>query len=219
MPIKFDITLYHHGDWTTYTEDFGELVFESVDAFCNPRHNKNVELMIAYGKRDAINSFIEGLKRENSPVKLMSVHKINSSLNVMCISGSYANSVRSSFFENGCVIKRLIVEKGEEKFSAIVFERSNVDKLLSEISSTAEIIDVQTKFIHPTKIIPNTRVELSPLERRIIGYAFGRGFFEKPRQIDLESLSKVFGLSKSTMDYHIKKCLRKILSTFLESIY
>ncbi len=54
-------------------------------------------------------------------------------------------------------------------------------------------------------------VFLNSSEYKVLKYAFERGFFNIPRSISMDELSKELGLSKSTIDRYLRSSLNKIL--------
>ncbi|WP_258164982.1 helix-turn-helix domain-containing protein [Saccharolobus islandicus] len=52
---------------------------------------------------------------------------------------------------------------------------------------------------------------LTPTEREILTTAIRLGFFEYPKRVRLEELAEMFGVTKVTLDRHIRNGLRKIL--------
>ena len=54
---------------------------------------------------------------------------------------------------------------------------------------------------------------LTPMQRRVLLEALRRGFFEWPRRISLEELSRELGVSKVTLSEHLRRGERKLLES------
>jgi predicted DNA binding protein len=217
MPTKLEVSLYHHGDWTTLTEGFRRVTLESVEVFCDPLQDRNVEAMIVYGKKDDIRTLFERIQKPEGNVRVLKILRIDEGIRGVYLRGSYMASVRKHFFENSSIVKKLIIERGEERFSALVFEDRTVERLIKGLSSVAQISKLNTRWIDMEQLVRSPEAVFTPFERRVIKCAYEQGFFEKPRRTDLATMSKIFNLSKSTMDYHVKKIVRKLLSKELET--
>ena len=59
---------------------------------------------------------------------------------------------------------------------------------------------------------------LTPLQRKVLSAALRRGFFEWPRRISLEELSRELGVSKVTLSEHLRRGERKLLRYLLDGI-
>jgi len=53
--------------------------------------------------------------------------------------------------------------------------------------------------------------KLTSNELNVLRSAYNAGYFECPRKADLNDLSKSLGLSKVTVDIHIRKAVKKIV--------
>lgn len=55
-------------------------------------------------------------------------------------------------------------------------------------------------------------------ELRVLKSAYNAGYFECPRRIDLDGLSKSLGLSKVTVDIHIRRAIKKVIDEMFKSL-
>ena len=59
--------------------------------------------------------------------------------------------------------------------------------------------------------------KLTPLQRRMVEYAFASGFFEYPRRTGLGELSKSLDVSSSALGEILRRAERKIITSYLRS--
>lgn len=59
------------------------------------------------------------------------------------------------------------------------------------------------------------RDSLTPLQRKALNEALRKGFFDWPRRISLEELSRELGISKVTLSEHLRRGERKLLESVL----
>jgi hypothetical protein len=58
--------------------------------------------------------------------------------------------------------------------------------------------------------------DLSPKQREAIELAYKNGYYKYPKQTDLDKLSKIMGVGKSTFQEHLKKAEGKLLPYLIE---
>lgn len=71
------------------------------------------------------------------------------------------------------------------------------------------ISNISVLMVHP---------ELTDSQRRAVELALENGYYNIPRDIGLEALAKIMGISYSTFQVHLRKAEKKLLPYFFESM-
>jgi len=129
------------------------------------------------------------------------------------LKGNYEDSIRKSLFESKAITLSTIIEDGIEKYNLLFLSNSGMEKLRKSLEDKPNVTVLKFKLLDLT--IMNSLQLLTPLEYEIMVRALSKGFFENPRKISLEELSEDFGISKATLNFHIRKALKKLLCLFL----
>ena len=128
-------------------------------------------------------------------------------------------SILEEVLRNGCLpIIPVVVENGCEYWSIINIE-DGLKKLyeaLCERSIEVEVISVREG--DETEIKYGFYVNLSERQKEILNHAFSLGYYEWPRKITLEKLSKEMGISRTSLMYHLRRAEREIIGIFLEKL-
>lgn len=167
-------------------------------------------MMLMYGNE--LYNFINRLKRHKNIYNIIDINKIKQNLYQITFTGNFEDSVRKIFFENKILTHSFIVEDGVEKFGIIVVNDETLkilrDTLLN--SPRISILKINKQFIN----ISDSLQILTPIEAEIISKAYKKGFFDNPRKISLTELAKEFGITKTTLNFHIRNALKKIISFY-----
>lgn len=115
-----------------------------------------------------------------------------------------------------------VITRGVRRFYIMTTE--NYEELAKTLSRYGTIISLEkTVFqeaLRETSQLLSTelaRSTLTPLQQRALSEALRRGFFEWPRRISLEELSKELGISKVTLSEHLRRGERKLLESILSN--
>ena len=86
----------------------------------------------------------------------------------------------------------------------------NEDKgsLIDELSQVAKVLEFN---IEPKNDIYRPSESLSIRQLNIMKYALDNGYFDTPRNIDLARLSTIFGMTKTSTSYNLKKAVKETL--------
>lgn len=94
------------------------------------------------------------------------------------------------------------LEKALSRYGVIIsLEKATFQEALRE---TSQLLSVEL-----------VRDSLTPLQRKALSEALRRGFFEWPRRVSLEELSRELGISKVTLSEHLRRGERKLLESIL----
>ena len=208
--IKVYIEVYHHGDWTEKTEN-SEIKIYGINHLIDPINKYNVEVLLFYGKNQG--KFLKNIKYHRNILDIIEYNEIKRNIYRVVLKGKYEGSIRKSLFESKAITLSTIIEDGIEKYNLLFLSNSDMEKLRKFLEDKPNVTVLKFKLVDLN--VMNTLQLLTPLEYEIIVRALNKGFFENPRKISLEELSEDFGISKATLNFHIRKALKKILYLFL----
>ncbi|TRM83058.1 bacterio-opsin activator [Sulfolobus sp. A20-N-F6] len=208
--IKANLELIHSGDWTELTKGL-EVKLISLYYLINPINHINLEIMLFYGNDPS--KFISNLKKHNNIYKVINTKKIRRNLFEISFMGNYNDSIRRVLFQNNVIASSLVVEDRVEKFSIFSLNDNNLETVTNSLAKMKNVNLIKNQR-RKYDIVDAIQL-LTPLESRIIIEAYNRGFFEHPRNITLDKLAEEFGITKTTLNFHLRNAIRKIISNFL----
>lgn len=208
--IKLYIEVYHHDDWTEKTEN-SEMKIYGINHLIDPINKYNIEVLLFYGKNQG--KFLKNIKYHRNILDMIEYNEIKRNIYKVVLKGNYEDSIRKSLFESKAITLSTIIEDGIEKYNLLFLSNSGMEKLRKSLEDKPNVTVLKFKLLDLT--IMNSLQLLTPLEYEIMVRALSKGFFENPRKISLEELSEDFGISKATLNFHIRKALKKILYLFL----
>jgi predicted DNA binding protein len=93
---------------------------------------------------------------------------------------------------------------------------------MPESSSTRKLLRQLNKHGIKADITRVSRISdsesLSAHQRSVIEYALSSGFYEYPRRMGLQKLSRSLGVSPSTLSERLRRAERKIISSYLRAV-
>ncbi|MFP3203031.1 MAG: helix-turn-helix domain-containing protein [Sulfolobus sp.] len=208
--IKVYIEVYHHGDWTEKTEN-SEMKIYSINHLIDPINKYNVEVLLFYGKNQ--DKFLKNIKYHRNILDIIEYSEIKRNIYKVILKGKYEGSIRKSLFESKAITLSTIIEDGIEKYNLLFLSNSDMEKLRKFLEDKPNVTVLKFKLVDLN--VMNSLQLLTPLEYEIMVRALNKGFFENPRKISLEELSEDFGISKATLNFHIRNAMKKILYLFL----
>lgn len=110
-------------------------------------------------------------------------------------------------------------EDGWEEFEVASIERKNLEKLIDagETKYKLKLLDFKNKKIKNFGFL-TMFPELTDKQKNALESALKSGYYEYPRKISLDKLSKNIGLAFSTFQAHVRKAENKILKFAIEAI-
>lgn len=123
--------------------------------------------------------------------------------------------------ENGVsILSPYVFDKGIRKY-VVVGEKENVSKYIEHLMKAYGHEYIYYRSINRPehlcsvlvrRAVPSVVVDkLTMSELNVLKNAYDAGFFECPRKTNLNDLSESLGLSKVTVDIHIRKAIKKII--------
>lgn len=124
------------------------------------------------------------------------------------------------------VLMPYIFRNGKRHFNALV-ERNKLEIFINELQSKYGRKNVYIRKMKSVDIAKKIYSDISKLEKglrkltegeiKALKLALQLGYFDIPRKITLNYLGYELGLSKATVETHLRKALKKILGSIHES--
>jgi len=212
--LKVDISVYHKKDWTVLSEGILDFSIKSDFYVSNKHSDFNIEVLSMIGKKNSIDNFMQRM-RSYRPVGSSSFSWGIISSDRLYLRGSYKNSIRSLVYNNGGLIKRLFIVDGIEKYTIFFVGERNIEHFYESLSNVALIKHRSEDLLSLKETDELLFPILTPEELSILSYSLRNGFFESPRKLEMSELRDHFNKSKSTLNYHLRKGIKKVLSNYL----
>lgn len=195
-----------------------------VEVYKHPEISKYV--VLAYTSDEKLCNYFQKVRR-------MFSYKV---IGVSCESSteaSYFVALKSKceFFEilekHGIIVLMpYIFRNGKRYFNALV-ERNKLEIFINELQSRYGRKNVYIRKMKSVDIAKKIYSDISKLEKglrkltegeiKALKLALQLGYFDIPRKITLNYLGYELGLSKATVETHLRKALKKILGSIHES--
>ncbi|MEM3353638.1 MAG: helix-turn-helix domain-containing protein [Saccharolobus sp.] len=216
---KLNLKLKHDSCWTYMTTDF-KVTAEIKYLFPLVAKNSVFEITELYSdNKSELTDFIYSINRRHKEnIKVVNVDRQKASKSALLYYFKhFSNSVTSIMLKNNVLITRLTISNGIEDWNTYFFGDkeeilSNFIEELKQVNTKVEDISVDRAKLDDMKkelILLNS---LTPTERQMLYTAVKLGFFEYPKKIKLEELASLFGVTKVTLDRHLRNGIKKILT-------
>ncbi|MEM0294434.1 MAG: helix-turn-helix domain-containing protein [Saccharolobus sp.] len=216
---KLNLKLKHDSCWTYMTTDF-KVTAEIKYLFPLVAKNSVFEIAELYSdNKSELTDFIYSINRRHKEnIKVVNVDRQKASKSALLYYFKhFSNSVTSIMLKNNVLITRLTISNGIEDWNTYFFGDkeeilSNFIEELKQVNTKVEDISVDRAKLDDMKkelILLNS---LTPTERQMLYTAVKLGFFEYPKKIKLEELASLFGVTKVTLDRHLRNGIKKILT-------
>ncbi|MEM0165260.1 MAG: helix-turn-helix domain-containing protein [Saccharolobus sp.] len=220
---KLNLKLKHDSCWTYMTTDF-KVTAEIKYLFPLVAKNSIFEIAELYSdNKSELTDFIYSINRRHKEnIKVVNVDRQKASKSALLYYFKhFSNSVTSIMLKNNVLITQLTISNGIEDWNTYFFGDkeeilSNFIEELKQVNTKVEDISVDRAKLDDMKkelILLNS---LTPTERQMLYTAVKLGFFEYPKKIKLEELASLFGVTKVTLDRHLRNGIKKILTQLKE---
>ena len=134
--------------------------------------------------------------------------------------------IMSTIFSNNAIpLFPFFSFNGRENYFMLIYDKMSYDNILDAIKTKNNIIsseyikinsgegifDVTKRLYSIMKMYNITGIEI-----KILKDAIYKGYFEWPRNYNLDNISKEFNLSKPTILFHLRNAEKKILTSMIE---
>lgn len=112
--------------------------------------------------------------------------------------------------ESGCLVTGVDIE-GEEVVWSVMCDDESFPGLMEKL----ENLGMDFELLYKGK--PEGKSEVTFREEEVLKLALEKGYFDFPRRIKLEELSKLLGVAPSTLSEIMRRGIKKILESYFES--
>ncbi len=167
---------------------------------------------VMFGKEENKRLFIKDLRESNRVVNI----EVN---NDFIIGTIKEPAIAKTFYNKDIIhLAPTIISQGNETMTIGSFSK---DKLLKAIKVFEKLHNAKIHYIQQKKIknisIVKEHPDLTKKQRDSMALALEHGYYDYPRKISVEELSKLSSLSFSTFHAHLRKAEHKLMPFFFES--
>jgi predicted DNA binding protein len=209
--VHFQIS--HEGCWTNFARKYGIEISTLYTIADSQRNNifGIVELKVRH--KSSLKDFINDISRSESIREIISIRPINTTNNLfkMEINERFRGMLSGALNKFPIISRSDLIAGGIEN-EAIIVEDHYIGAIENELVRLGDLasfkvirgIDIN-EFLNPV-------LKLTHQERYAILKAVEEGYYEIPRKMHLQDLSKKTGLSKATLEEYIRKAEMKLMN-------
>ena len=133
---------------------------------------------------------------------------------------SPTHSVVSEITGAGCtVLWPALFANGEETYTILAPSREKLDDLVARLGAHGSASVERLADVHPAALsvsVPLADITTALTERQLIVLqkAIADGYYASPRRTSTEALAAEFGVTRSTLEEHLRKAERRVLEGF-----
>lgn len=140
-----------------------------------------------------------------------------------CLRGHHTSDIDSYLDRHNCMLQPpLRYESGTKICRILAVDPAHLTSLYRDLVEDFTVsVEAKRELQELPELASNTNnfdetIGLTERQRTILEAAYARGYYDIPRDATAEELAAQFGLSRRTVDEHLRRGERKILSTFFE---
>ena len=216
---ELKLILYHDSCWSPITYDYN-LSVRVNSVMYYPFESKLVATATINSENEKFfNEFVNHFNKSypsKRKVKYTVKFKKNDAY-LIYFESEYDFSVSSIIYEIKIPYWKEKVINGNEYWRILVFGKNQLNAFLERLKQITKIKNSEINTIDPFKLRPESvPIEiLSKKEKEIILKAYELGYYDWPRRVDLDELSKIFNISKAALLKDLRKGEEKIIKKIL----
>jgi Predicted DNA binding protein len=204
--LEITFSVEHENCWTNLV---GKYIVKTLRFSVDTERNSIRSLIVVDKKyKDLINK----IKRNNSFIGYSSISLTNGNKKILFdFRKRYKNSVMDIINSVDGIILHGFKYDGKEYWRILLYE-SYINELREKLRSkgNVEFID-----FHELNV---TEDELTPYELKTLILAYKNGYFDFPRRIKSDKVSKLINISKSTFTYHLRSAESRIIKRYIDDL-
>lgn len=140
--------------------------------------------------------------------------------NALIRAGLCPDGVVSTVHAHGCAILwPLTYAEGVESYAILAPSRQRLDALVERLGELGKVDLLRVSTVAPTSLataVPmgDLTSDLTPRQLSILRKAIDAGYYASPRHVSTDALARAFGISRSTLEEHLRKAERGVLEAF-----
>lgn len=121
---------------------------------------------------------------------------------------------------HGCAILwPAIYSRGEEAYTILAPSRDRFEALVRRLRELGEVhvekvSDVAPDALHVNVPLSDITTNLTERQLFVLQAAIAQGYYDSPRRTSTEALAVEFGVTRSTLEEHLRKAERRVLEGF-----
>ncbi|MGC9208773.1 MAG: helix-turn-helix domain-containing protein [Nitrososphaeria archaeon] len=222
---EIKLKLHHDTCWSVLSESYQGLNVRIDNVLYYPFEDKLKATATFYANsekalKEFINDFEKSYPSKRRVKYIIKLNKRNVPFYTpyyVYFESEYDLSISSVIYEAEIPYWREIITGGNERWKILLFSRQQLNYILERLKQIATIKDLSVNVIEPPKLTSaSSPLETLPhKEREIILKAYEMGYYDWPRRISLDELSKIFNISKAALLKNLRKGEEKLLKKIL----
>jgi hypothetical protein len=148
------------------------------------------------------------------------LHRLPELLEVVVVASEFLDRLLAV---SDCLVDREELRPFDERLEFLAFPGQEVGEVCESVPLRVETVPCPREPVRLTRLeplellpedLPATLVEFTPRQREVLRFAFERGYYEWPREVDAKTLADELGIAKATMLEHLRKAEGKVLNAY-----
>ncbi len=199
------IAINHEKCWTSYVGDYP---VKTLHLTVNNERDY-IRSMIVVDKKHK--NLLSEIKRTKSFLGYTSISLDEGDRILFDFRKRYKGSVMDAIQSHDGIIVEGLKYKGKEFWRLVVYE-SYINELTDSLKSKGSLEFISTRELEVEED------DLSPRELQVLISAYKNGYFDFPKRIKSDNISKLFGMSKSTFTYHLRSAEKSVIRRYLNDL-
>jgi len=202
-----------HDDWILEKTSKYDISASGIPLNSFKRNGKQYHtgMVFLQGEDKNKNRFINSLKKDKR-IKQYSVKG-----NQIFVLVESEDHIAPLFDNSMFFIKPVFFRKGFEYWEICSWERESLMKFYKKIKKIADVEILKLKEEEPSVFVQHAAPKLSDKQRRALEIALEHGYYNYPRKITVDLLSKKLNVPRTTFQEHLRKAESKIMGIFIQS--
>lgn len=179
-------------------------------------------LKCGYKKHRQYRDFIESLERAPQVKDIKILEKRRRSCSLIIIK-DYCDFYDKIMSKGILVLTPYVMSKGLRKFIAVVPDKDEVRELGKTLERHGRVLSKErlsfeqaVSYLERNVVSVDLNSILTPRQLEILSIAYKYGYYDWPRRIKLDDISRLMKISKTTVSEHIRRAELKIIKFMLK---
>lgn len=210
--LLLQFKIKHYGCWSN---SIAETKSVAHTVLIKPFKERNyifgaIEIQSQYLK--GFKAFLRGFRSSKSIREILSLDVIDTRRKIYRImfKEKYDDMVSTVMYEHTSLFQSDYIDASGEQIIAII-PSGELTEVKRELESLGKVIDFKSKPADLTDFM-GTDLNLTAQERNALHWAYKYGYYQVPRDIHLEDVSRKLGISKSALAESLRKAESKVVT-------
>lgn len=180
--------------------------------------DRNADVLVMHGEDERqVDEFLDDCRR-SQPMTPEVISRTPTS--VVMRGRNPVNGVVANILASGCaIIWPAVWAEGVECYTVLAPTRAMFDDALRRLGAISHVVveslaDVPNEAISVTVPLSDLTSSLTERQLFVLQKAIAEGYYESPRRTSTEDLAKTFGVTRSTLEEHLRKAEQRVLAGF-----